>query len=320
MLLPNNPDHKLLIVSGPTASGKSALAIELAQQHNGIIINGDALQVYAEMRILTARPSQHDETIVPHHLYGYHSIHDHHSVTEWIGDIKPVIETAWQNDQLPIVVGGTGFYLHTLLHGMSSVPDVPDSVRHDTMELYDRIGHDAFRAELRGIDPVLAETIKPNDKQRLVRAFEVYQATHQPLSHWQQQPRHPLFPQMRSFSLLLQPPRAQLYARINQRFLDMIDQGALAEARDVDELNPDPSLPGCKALGLAPLRDYIHERITLEQAVDLGQTTSRQYAKRQMTWLRTQWMESEQHRIRHLDHVPSATALQQDIHTQLILL
>lgn len=292
----------MLVVSGPTASGKSALAIELAQQHNGIIINGDALQVYAEMRILTARPSVQDEHIVAHHLYGVHSILHHHAVTDWIGDVKPVIEAAWHNGQLPIVVGGTGFYLHTLLHGMSTVPDVPDSVRHDAMDLYDRIGHDAFRAELHGLDPLLAETIKPNDRQRLVRAFEVYQATRQPLSHWQQQPRHPVFPHMRSLSILLQPPREQLYARIDQRFLDMIDQGALAEARAVDELNPDPTLPGCKALGLGPLRDFIHGRIPLEQAIDLSQTTSRQYAKRQMTWLRTQWVESDRHRLVHVDN------------------
>ncbi|HEY1096501.1 MAG TPA: tRNA (adenosine(37)-N6)-dimethylallyltransferase MiaA [Alphaproteobacteria bacterium] len=288
---------KILIISGPTASGKSALAIALAKKINGIIINGDALQIYQELRILTARPDEADERQVPHALYGFHSILNPYAVTDWLRDIKPVIETAWRKGQMPIIVGGTGFYLHALLHGLAPVPDVPETIRAATMALYENLGHDAFRAQLRDIDPVLAETIKPNDRQRLVRAMEVYQATGQPLSFWQQQPRVTLFPDLQSHAILLDPPRDILYERINQRFEKMIQAGALTEAHEVEKLNPDPALPGCKALGLAPLRDYIKGKITLPEAIEIGQTTSRQYAKRQVTWLRTQWIESAAHKI-----------------------
>ena len=309
ILLPAAMQSNVLIVSGPTASGKSGLALKIAQEKNGIIINADALQVYCETRILTARPSVEDEAIVPHALYGHRSILDHYAVTDWLREIKPVIETAWQNMQLPIIVGGTGFYLQTLLHGVSPIPDVSADVRQDTMRTYDILGHDAFRAELHNVDPTLADTIKPNDRQRLVRAMEVYRATGTPLSEWQQQPRELIFPDLHSHSLLLQPPRDELYERIDQRFLDMIDQGAIAEARAVDDLNPAPTLPGCKALGLAPLRAHSRNEITLHEAVKIGQTTSRQYAKRQMTWLRTQWVETEKHTISVICSLPELASL-----------
>ena len=293
----------IIIVSGPTASGKSRLALTLAQQHNGIIVNADALQVYRELRILTARPSIDDEAIIPYALYGHRSILENYAVTDWLHDIKPVLATAWHNGQMPIIVGGTGFYLQTLLHGISPVPDVPDIVRQETMQMYDTLGHDAFRAELAVVDPVLAASIKPNDRQRLVRALEVFHATGKPLSDWQAQPRDVIFPDLQSRSILLQPPRDELYTRIDARFLDMIDQGAVAEARSIEELQPDPSLPGCKALGLTPLRRFVRNEINLQDAVKYGQTTSRQYAKRQMTWLRTQWTDSERHRVKYITDV-----------------
>ncbi len=288
---------KITLISGPTASGKSSLALSLAERDNGIIINGDALQVYKELRILTARPSLADEQIVPHALYGHRSILDPYAVTDWLTEIKPVIETAWSNNHMPIIVGGTGFYLQTLLHGLSPMPDVPDLIRQDVSASYETLGHDAFRDALRRVDPVLADTIKPNDRQRLSRALEVYHATGKPLSVWQNQPRVMLFPDLTSHSILLHPPRDELYARIDQRFLDMVAQGAINEARTVEEMNPDASLPGCKALGLPPLRTHVRGDMTLDDAITLGQTNSRQYAKRQMTWLRTQWVASDRHTI-----------------------
>jgi tRNA dimethylallyltransferase len=305
---------RLIIVSGPTASGKSVLAIDLAQALNGVIINGDALQVYRELDIISARPSRADEHTAPHALYGFHTILSPYAVTDWLRDLQPVLQQTWQNNQTPIIVGGTGFYLQSLLHGLASIPDVPDDVRLDTMQLYDTLGHDMFRARLHAFDPVLAERIKPNDRQRLVRAMEVYQATGKPLSTWQQQERVPLYPNLHSHAILLQPPRDILYDRINRRFLMMMEQGALDEARAVEELNPDPSLPGCKALGLDPLRRHVRGDMTLDEAIELGQTTSRQYAKRQNTWLNTQWQTTAQHHITRIaDTSPDTIAHVQDI-------
>jgi tRNA dimethylallyltransferase len=301
--------QQILIISGPTASGKSGLALQIAQERNTIIINADALQVYGEMRILTARPSVADEMLVPHVLYGHRSILSHYAVTDWLQDIKPVLEKAWQDKQLPIIVGGTGFYLHSLLHGLAPVPDVPEMIRDETMSLYDTLDHDAFREKLRAVDAQLAESIKPNDRQRLVRAMEVYRATGMPLSQWQQQPRQMIFPDLRSQSILLKPPRDILYTRINERFLQMMDQGALDEARAIEAINPDPTLPGCKALGLNPLRRYVRGEITLAKAIDIGQTTSRQYAKRQSTWINTQWVETERHKIQFIQNVEQPVSL-----------
>lgn len=307
VLAMNNTTPRLVILSGPTASGKSALAIDLAHALNGVVINGDALQVYRELDIITARPSRDDEQTVPHALYGFHSIQQHYAVTDWLRDIHPVLQQTWQNKQTPIIVGGTGFYLQSLLHGLAAIPDVPDSVRQDTMQLYDTIGHDAFRAKLHAIDPVLASRIKPNDRQRLVRAYEVFQATNTPLSVWQQQERAPPYPALRSHAILLQPPRDVLYDRINRRFNMMIEQGAVDEARTIENLNPDPLLPGCKALGLDPLRRYIRGEINRDEAITIGQTTSRQYAKRQNTWLNTQWHATPHHAITRIHDTDAAT-------------
>jgi tRNA dimethylallyltransferase len=292
-----NSVPRLIMISGPTASGKSALALDLAHALNGVIINGDALQIYRELDIISARPSRDDENIAPHRLYGFHTILSPYAVTDWLRDVQDVLQQTWDNHQIPIIVGGTGFYLQSLLHGLASIPDVPDTVRAETMQRYDTIGHDAFRAQLHEIDPILAERIKPNDRQRLVRAMEVFQATHIPLSTWQQQERVPLYPHLHSHAVLLQPPRDMLYDRINRRFNIMMELGALDEARAIENLNPDPSLPGCKALGLDPLRRHIRGEVTLNEAIEIAQTTSRQYAKRQNTWLNTQWHASPQHQI-----------------------
>lgn len=301
------PD-RILIISGPTASGKSGLALALAQRYDGIVINADALQVYRELRILTARPAAADEQKAPHALYGHRSITETYSVADWLDDLRPVLETAWANGQLPIVTGGTGFYLQALLHGISPVPDVPDTVRQDVTARYDALGHDAYRAALRAVDPLSAERIKPFDRQRLIRATEVFAATGRPLSAWQSLPRVALFPALRSHSVLLEPPRDALYARIDARFVQMVETGALDEARLIESMRLPAHLPGLKALGLSGLRAHLRGETNLPEAIIAGQTASRQYAKRQMTWLRTQWRETDAHGVQRLDR-PDAAAV-----------
>ncbi|MEX2452248.1 MAG: tRNA (adenosine(37)-N6)-dimethylallyltransferase MiaA [Rhodospirillales bacterium] len=282
--------RSILILAGPTASGKSAFALDTARALNGTIINADSMQVYRELRLLSARPSPADEALIPHKLYGVMSAADPCSVGRWLDLAVREIDAAFAEGRLPVLVGGTGLYLKALLKGLSFIPDIPAEIRAEVRMLYDRLGGEAFRGALAKIDPRGAERILPGDRQRLIRAFEVARATGRTLAAWQAETAgSPLNGIDRRAVVLVAPPRAALYAAIEARFEGMLEAGALAEVRALAALGLSADLPALKAVGIPELMAHVEGKIPLDQAVMKAKQASRNYAKRQLTWFRNQF-------------------------------
>jgi tRNA dimethylallyltransferase len=288
------PGHKravaarppVLIIAGPTASGKSALALELAELCGGAIINADSLQIYRDLRILTAQPDQRAQARVPHRLYGFLDAGERGSAARWRALALDEIAGAAKAGRLPILVGGTGLYLRAVKEGLAPVPDIPAEIRQEAIELHRAVGGIAFRERLARLDPAAAQRLFPGDKQRLVRAFEVVRATGVTIGTWQQQIKSE--PAYRFGTILLSPPRDRLYAACNARLIQMIEAGALAEAAALASRRLDPSLPAMKAVGLPELLFYLQGDVPLDAAIAAAQRATRRYAKRQMTWFRHQ--------------------------------
>jgi tRNA dimethylallyltransferase len=278
----------MVVIGGPSASGKSALALRLAEAIGGAIINADSMQLYRELPLLTARPTPADEARAPHRLYGILDAADPASVGRWLELAGRAIEETLAAGRVPIVVGGTGLYLKALLHGLAPVPAVPAAVRRAVLERLARLGAPGLHAELARQDPAMAERLPPNDRQRLLRAVEVLAATGRSLAEWQAEPalRVRLPEQVRGLALL--PPRPALHQRIERRLQAMIDAGALAELAALRAARPDPALPLLKAVAVPELLAHLEGRLDLNQAVARALARTRQYAKRQMTWLRHQ--------------------------------
>ncbi|MDR3493057.1 MAG: tRNA (adenosine(37)-N6)-dimethylallyltransferase MiaA [Ancalomicrobiaceae bacterium] len=283
-----------VLIAGPTASGKSALALRLAEAHAGVVVNADSCQVYAELAIITARPSADDVVAAPHRLYGYRSAGSAASVADWLADVAAVLAEARADGRLPIIVGGTGLYFKALTEGLAAIPDIPDDIRRHWRERAAIEGAMALHAELGRRDAQMAARLRPNDPQRLARALEVIDATGRSLADWQDDPPSPpLLPAASALLLAIEPDRAWLHERINRRFERMLAAGALDEARDLAALDLDPALPAMRAIGVRPLIAAVAGEIEPAEAVRRGQAESRQYAKRQLTWMRHQmadWM------------------------------
>jgi tRNA dimethylallyltransferase len=276
----------VLLIAGPTASGKSALALELADAFGGTIINADSQQIYRDLRILTARPDAAAEGRAPHRLYGFLDAAERGSVADWRTRALNEIAEAIGAGRLPILVGGTGLYLRALQNGLAPIPKIPEAVRQETLELYRALGGTGFREQLARLDAAGAERLFPGDRQRLVRAYEVVRVTGMPLSAWQRRP-HPTSPYHYS-TILIMPPRERVYAACNARFIRMIQADALDEAAVLARRGLDPTLPAMKAVGVPELLRFLHGEMPLKTAVAAGQRATRQYAKRQMTWFRHQ--------------------------------
>lgn len=278
---------RAVLIAGPTASGKSRAAMEIAQRLNGVVINADSMQVYREFTILSARPSGADEKQVPHRLYGCVSASEAYSAGRWLGDVAAVLDDVWRDGRLPVVVGGTGLYFKALLDGLVEVPETPDTVRQYWRDRLQQEGAAALHTLLNARDPILAARLKPADGQRIVRALEVLEATGRPLSAWQgDDGGGGVLAAVSPVPIVLWPPRDQLYARCDARFDAMIDAGALEEVRQLMEMNLDPGLPAMKALGVRQLASHLRGETDLETAVTAAKTWTRRYAKRQMTWFR----------------------------------
>lgn len=275
-----------ILIAGPTASGKSRLAIELARAVDGVIINADSMQVYRELRVLTARPDDTELAAAPHRLYGITSVREPFSVGRWLELALAEIAAARAAGRLPIIVGGTGLYFQALTEGMAEIPSIPENVRTKARGLLDEIGAIALHEILAQRDPVMAARLKPTDSQRLVRAYEVMEATGVSLADWQQRPATtPTLPGPWQ-GFVLQWPRAELYRRCDERLAAMLDQGALAEVKALAELDLDPGLPAMKALGVPDLLRLHRSEIGWTEALAAAQQATRRYAKRQMTWFR----------------------------------
>lgn len=273
-----------VLIAGPTASGKSRAALELAEIIGGVVINADSMQVYAEAPVLTAQPPAEDRARAPHLLYGHVPAREVYSVGRWRDDAIAALEQARAMARTPIFVGGTGMYFGALTDGLADIPPVPPDVRDAARALLDEIGVAALHARLAARDPVTASRLRPTDPQRVLRAWEVLAATGRPLSAWQDAPAAPVLRGVRIAAFVLDPPRAVLRAQIAARFAAMVEQGGLDEARALAGL--DPALPAAKLLGLRPLQGLAAGNLTRDAALEAAITATRQFAKRQMTWFR----------------------------------
>ena len=278
----------VILIAGPTSSGKSALALALAETFGGVIINADSMQVYRQLEILTARPSAADQARVPHRLYGSLGANDPCSAGRWREMALAEIGAARKAHMLPILVGGTGLYFRALTEGLAPTPRIPPELRVKSSGLYERLGGRRFRAALAKRDPVMAERLSAADRQRLTRAWEVIEATGTSLAEWQSLPLRGAPFEDPFAKLLLAPPRQWLYARCDARFAAMVEGGALAEVEALLGLGLEADVPLMKAVGVRELARHLEGKITLEEAVAAGQRSTRRYAKRQMTWFRNQ--------------------------------
>ena len=278
-------DTKAVLICGPTASGKSALALELARELGGIVINADSMQVYAELRIITNRPTPAEEASAPHRLYGFRPAREPYSAALWLADVKAVLDGAKGRGLLPIIVGGTGLYFKALTEGLSEIPDIPDEIRARYRLLAQTEPPQWLHAELLRRDPLTAGRLRPTDPQRIVRALEVLEATGRPLAEWQATKQPPVLPLASAFPLIVTVERPELYRRCDTRFDRMIAEGAIEEARAIAALGLDPALPAMRAVGLPPLLAYAQGEIAFEEAAERAKTNTRNYAKRQISWI-----------------------------------
>jgi tRNA dimethylallyltransferase len=279
--------NKLVVVVGPTASGKSGLALRLAELFDGVVINADSMQVYQGVPILTAQPDQDQQSRRPHRLYGVVAPEQSCSAGQWRRLAHDACHAAWDQGKLPILVGGTGLYVRSLLDGLSPIPDIPDAIRSQSRDLFAELGNEAFHHLLARHDPLMAARLDPGNSQRLVRAWEVLQATGRSLAEWQDEPRQGGLTAERRIVTLL-PERLALYQACDQRLAAMVEQGALEEVAALIERRLDPALPAMKALGVAELAAHLRGELSLSAALATAQQATRNYAKRQMTWFRHQ--------------------------------
>jgi tRNA dimethylallyltransferase len=278
---------RIWLIAGPTASGKSALALRLAEATDAEIVNADSMQLYADLRVLTARPTLEEEARAPHHLFGTVDAADGWSVGRWLRAAHEVLAEIAARGRPAVVVGGTGLYFRALTQGLAEAPEIPPEIRRQAAADYDALGQDAFRARLADVDPAAAARIAANDRQRLSRAWEVYAATGRSLSDWQADNTLAL-PADGWTPVALEPPREALYERCDARLAAMIEAGALNEAAVLTTRNLDPALPLMKAVGFRELAGHLRGETTLPAALAAAQQETRRYAKRQTTWMRGQ--------------------------------
>ena len=279
-----------VLIAGPTASGKSALGIKLAQGLDGVVINADSMQVYRDLRIITARPTPEEEAEAPHRLYGHVDAAVNFSVGRYVADANRVLQDI-QGLKLPIFVGGTGLYFKALTEGLSDMPPVPEEVREQVRRESEGLETPELHRLLSQRDPETARTLRPSDRLRVQRALEIFAATGRPLVsfHGARQPGP--FADVPVVKLFLAPERDELRRRIDARFLTMMDKGALDEVRALGERNLDPMLPAMRAHGVPGLLAHLRGEIPLDEAIARGQGDTRRYAKRQFTWFRHQLLD-----------------------------
>lgn len=278
---------RIWLIAGPTASGKSALALRLAETTGGEIVNADALQLYADLRLLSARPSAEEEARAPHHLFGVADGADGWSVGRWLRAATQVLDGIAARGRPAIVVGGTGLYFKALTEGLADIPAIPALARAEATALYDQAGEAAVRERLKAADPISEARIAPADRTRLIRALEVWLATGKPLTAWQTDTQPTLAPGTWR-AVALEPDREALYARCDARLEAMVRDGALDEVARLTARRLSPNQPVMKAVGVRELAACLAGETPLEAAFALAQQETRRYAKRQLTWIRNQ--------------------------------
>jgi tRNA dimethylallyltransferase len=289
-------DIEAILITGPTASGKSALAVDLAREHGGVVVNADSMQVYDTLRVLTARPSDDDMQGVPHHLYGHVLAGQAYSTGLWLRDISQLLAKVRDEGRMPVIVGGTGLYFKALTGGLSDMPEVPAVIRAKLRARLSEEGGEALHRELGASDPAMADILNPQDGQRIVRALEVLEATGKSIATYQGQSGPVIVNADRARKIVVLPDRAVLHDRINSRFETMLDIGAEEEVRALLALGLSPEMPVMKAIGVAQIAAMIEGSMSRAEVIETAAAATRQYAKRQMTWFRNQMDESWERR------------------------
>jgi tRNA dimethylallyltransferase len=303
-----------ILIAGPTASGKSALALDLAERLNGVVINVDSMQVYRDLRIITARPTPDEEAQAAHRLYGHVDAGENYSVGRWLADARGVLAEARKAGRMPILVGGTGLYFKALTAGLAAIPLIDPGIREGLRARLQTEGVEALHAHLQRRDPESAARIMLRDQSRILRALEVVEATGRTMSDWHREGLPPLIAPDRAIKLFLAPERNELKRRIERRFDLMLEAGALDEVTALDARNLPEHLPVMKAHGVPWLRKYLRGEISLEAAAEGGKMDTRRYAKRQVTWFRNQmpdwiWVEPAEADKRVRKHLAEGNAV-----------
>jgi tRNA dimethylallyltransferase len=281
-----------ILITGPTASGKSALAVELAQKQGGEVVNADSMQVYDTLHVLTARPFADDMGGIPHHLYGTVPASETYSTGKWLRSAEQVVAEIHARGRIPVFVGGTGLYFKALTGGLADMPDVPGDIRERWRERLRSEGPEALHAELARLDPGAAGALRPADGQRILRALEIFEASGRSITDLQQAAGTAVIAADRATKIIVLPDRKILHDRINRRFETMLDTGAVDEVRALLALKLGSDLPVMKAIGVPQIADMLAGRLTREAVIEQASAATRQYAKRQMTWFRNQMDES----------------------------
>jgi len=285
-----------ILITGPTASGKSALAVELAKRHDGVVINADSMQVYDTLRVLTARPSDEDMQGVPHYLYGHVPAATAYSTGAWLRDVTELLPQLRAEGRLPVFVGGTGLYFKALTGGLSDMPAIPEEIRTRLRARLIDEGGAVLHAELAARDADVAATLNPQDGQRIVRALEVLEATGRSIAELQGRSGPVVIDPDRARKIVVLPERAVLHDRINRRFELMLAEGAADEVSALLALSPAPEMPVMKAIGVSQIAAMLDGAMSREDVLEKGAAATRQYAKRQMTWFRNQMDDSWERR------------------------
>lgn len=278
--------NTIIVIGGPTASGKSALAMDICQFVDGIIINSDSMQVYQNIPVITACPTAEDKAKVEHRLFEIYECSQRGNVVDWFNRAVQEIEKTWTAGRIPVVVGGTGLYIDNLINGVTPVPETPLPIRQEVAQLLKEIGLTELYRLLKAVDPETAAKLSPHDTTRICRAYEVWQDTKCPLSVWHKQPLKKSFPKAHFIVIKICPERENLDRRCYQRFDKMLKNGALEEVKNLAKLNLSAQLPAMKALGVPELMAYIKGECSLPEAVNKAKLHTRQYAKRQRTWFK----------------------------------
>ena len=276
-------ENKVILLAGPTASGKSKLAIKLAQHLNGEIINADSMQVYKEISILTSRPNSQDIKIIRHHLYGFNSVKKKFSTGHWLKMVIKKIEDQWKRRQIPVVVGGTGLYFKALTDGLVKIPNIPNNVRLEIRKLHKKIGQRKFFNQLIKLDPLAKRFVLPSDTQRSMRVYEVKKFTKKSLFEFTKETK-PNFDSSVFNKLFINIPRELLHKKIEKRVEKMFDDGVINEVKKFSKIKVNQELSSSKIIGIKEIRDYLQGKITMIDAKELITLKTRQYAKRQFTW------------------------------------
>jgi tRNA dimethylallyltransferase len=279
---------RVILITGPTTSGKSALAVALARRFNGAVVNADSMQVYRDFGILSARPTEQEMRAVPHHLFGHVDAAENYSVGRWLADAQAILAQLRAEGRTPVLAGGTGMYFKAALYGLSDIPAVPEEVRARVRREAEGRAPQELHAQLAALDPGGAQLLRPSDPQRILRALEIFAATGQPLSSFQKKRSAPLLQEEECAAFFVAPERALLFERIDARFDAMMRAGALEEVAALRARGLDPALPAMRAHGAPPLMAHLDGRLGLEEAVARAKLDTRHYAKRQVTFARHQ--------------------------------